>query len=52
MNGVTETCITVDAEVLVKIFLKVLNQENLINNKTYLAAVDKLEKGDKRGYVD
>lgn len=39
--------VTIDPDVLTKVFLMILNKENMINNTTYLAAVEKLEKGDK-----
>ncbi len=51
MNDTNELCMTVDAGALVKVFLKLLNKEGFINNKTYLAAEDKLKKGEKE-YVD
>lgn len=40
--------ITIDQDVLTKIFLMILNKENMINNTTYLSAVEKLEKGEKK----
>lgn len=43
--------VAVDPDVLTKVFLTILNRENMINNSTYLAAVEKLEKGDN-DYVD
>lgn len=43
--------VVVEADVLVSMFLKLLNNEELINNSTYLAAVKKLEKGDEK-HVD
>lgn len=51
MDGTNNVCMTVDAEVLAKVFLKVLNNEGFINNKTYLAAEDELKKGEEI-YVD
>ena len=41
----------VDAEVLIKVFLKLLNNEGLINNKTYLTAENELKKGEN-GHVN
>ena len=35
--------VVVDTEVLTKVFLTMLNRENLINNKTYLATLEKLQ---------
>ena len=52
MNDMSEMCMTVNSEVLVRGFLKVLNQECLISNKTYLEAINKLEKGDVKKDVD
>jgi len=43
--------VVVKTDVLVNLFLKLLNDEKLINNTTYLATVKKLEKGDE-SYVD
>lgn len=43
--------VVVETDVLVKLFLKLLNDKELINNATYLATVKKLEKGDE-SYVD
>lgn len=43
--------VVVEADVLVRIFLELLNKEELINNPTYLAALKKLGKGDGN-YVD
>lgn len=51
MDDTNNLCMTVDAGVLVKVFLKLLNKEGFINNKTYLAAEDKLKKGEKE-HVD
>ena len=51
MDGTNNVCMAVDAEVLVKVFLKLLNNEGLINNKTYLTAKKELEKGENT-YVD
>jgi predicted nucleic acid-binding protein len=47
-----ETMMVVDANALVKVFLKALNQEDLINNQTYMVAVDKLEKEEVENNVD
>lgn len=45
--------VAVNTEVLTKVFLSMLNKENLINNKTYLVAVEKLEKeGGMKKNVD
>lgn len=52
MDGTNNVCMAVDAEVLIRVFLKALNRENLINNKTYLEAVDVLERGEVENYVD
>lgn len=52
MDGTNNVCMAVDAEVLIRVFLKALNRENLINNKTYLEAVDVLERGGVENYVD
>lgn len=46
MDTCQETVMVVDAEVLVKVFVKFLNNEELINNKTYLAVLEELKKGD------
>ncbi|MBO5031660.1 MAG: hypothetical protein J6D08_07215 [Lachnospiraceae bacterium] len=51
MDSTNNVCMAVDAEVLVKVFLKLLNNEGLINNKTYLTAKNELKKGEN-GYVD
>ena len=51
MDGTNNVCMAVDAEVLVKVCLKLLNNEGLINNKTYLTAKKELEKGEST-YVD
>lgn len=51
MDSTNNVCMAVDAEVLVKVFLKLLNDEGLINNKTYLEAENELEEGEQ-AYVD
>lgn len=40
--------VVVDTDVLVEIFLKILSDTNMIDNKTYLSAIHNLneEKGD------
>ena len=43
--------VVIEADVLVRVFLELLNKEELINNQTYLAAVEKLGKGDEK-YVN
>ena len=45
------TVIMDGTNILVKLFLKMLNNENLINNKTYLAAEAEVKKGENT-YVD
>lgn len=51
MDGTNSVTMSVDTDILVKLFLKMLNKENLINNKTYLAAEAEVKKGEKT-YVD
>lgn len=51
MDGADNITMAVDAEVLVRVFLKLLNNEGLINNKTYLTAEDELRKGEN-GHVN
>lgn len=51
MDGANNVTMSVDTDILVKLFLKMLNNENLINNKTYLAAEAEVKKGEK-AYVD
>lgn len=51
MDGTNNVQMAVDAAVLIKVFLKILNNEGLINNKTYLLAEDELKKGEN-GYVN
>ena len=51
MDGANNVTMSVDTDILVKLFLKMLNNENLINNKTYLAAEAEVKKGEKT-YVD
>lgn len=51
MDGTNSVTMSVDTDILVKLFLKMLNNENLINNKTYLAAEAEVKKGEKT-YVD
>jgi hypothetical protein len=51
MDSTNGACMAVDTIALVKVFLKLLNNEGLINNKTYLAAEDELKKGEMV-YVD
>ena len=51
MDGANNIAMAVDTEVLLKVFLKLLNNEGLINNKTYLTAEDELKKGEN-GYVN
>ena len=51
MDGTNNVTMSVDTDILVKLFLKMLNNENLINNKTYLAAEAEVKKGEKT-YVD
>lgn len=52
MSSISEQYMEVKSEALIKGFLKTLNQENLINNKTYLEAVGKLKKGDVKKNVN
>ena len=47
MDGTNSVTMSVDTDILVKLFLKMLNNENLINNKTYLAAEAEGKKGEK-----
>ena len=47
MDGTNSVTMSVDTDILVKLFLKMLNNENLINNKTYLAAEAEVKKGEK-----
>lgn len=51
MDGSNNVTVSVDTDILVKLFLKMLNNENLINNKTYLAAEAEVKKGENT-YVD
>ena len=51
MDGTNSVTMSVDTDILVKLFLKMLNNENLISNKTYLAAEAEVKKGEKT-YVD
>lgn len=51
MDGTNNVTMSVDTDILVKLFLKMLNNENLINNKTYLAAEAEVKKGENT-YVD
>lgn len=51
MDGTNNITMAVDAEVLIKVFLKLLNNEGLINNKTYIKAEDELKKGEN-GHVN
>ena len=51
MDDTNSVTMSVDTDILVKLFLKMLNNENLINNKTYLAAEAEVKKGEKT-YVD
>ena len=51
MDSTNNVCMAVDAVVLVKVFLKILNNEGLINNKTYIKAEDELKKGEN-GHVN
>ena len=51
MDGTNNTTMAVDVEVLIKVFLKLLNNEGLINNKTYLTAENELKKGEN-GHVN
>lgn len=44
--------VTVDTNVLVKSFLRLLNNEGLINNKTYLAAKEEINKRGGALYVN
>lgn len=46
MDGTNSVTMSVDTDILVKLFLKMLNNENLINNKTYLAEAE-VKKGEK-----
>lgn len=46
MSVILEQNVEVSAAVLMKGFLKALNMENLINNKTYIEAVKNLQKGE------
>lgn len=51
--GAENITVAVNTEVLTKVFLTMLNREDLINNKTYLAATEKLKKeGGEKKYVD
>lgn len=51
MDSINNVYVTIDEEVLTKIFLKMLNTEGYINNKTYLAIEKEILKGDD-GNVD
>lgn len=51
MDCTNNVTMSVDTDILVKLFLKMLNNENLINNKTYLAAEAEVKKGENT-YVD
>lgn len=51
MDSTNKITMAVDAEILTKVFLKVLNNEGLINNKTYIKAEDELKKGGN-GHVN
>lgn len=51
MNSTTGSMMAIDAEVLTRVFLRLLNEEGFINNKTYLAAEAAIEKGEDN-YVD
>lgn len=51
MNSTTGGMMAIDAEVLTRVFLRLLNEEGFINNKTYLAAEAAIEKGEDN-YVD
>lgn len=51
MDVTNNVTMSVDTDILVKLFLKMLNNENLINNKTYLAAEAEVKKGENT-YVD
>jgi len=42
-----ESLMSIDTNALIKVFIMVLNNENLINNKTYLAIVNELMEGEK-----
>ena len=52
MADTSEVYVTISSEALIKGFLSVLNRENLINNKTYTEALNKLKKGDVNKNVD
>lgn len=52
MSSISEQYMEVKSEALIMGFLKTLNQENFINNKTYLEAVEKLKKGDVKKNVN
>ena len=52
MSIILEQNVEVSTEVLMKGFLKALNMENLINNKTYIESVKNLQKGEVKKDVN
>ena len=45
MDTYQNAVIVVDAEALIRVFVKVLNNEELITNNTYLDVLKELKKG-------